>query len=626
MTAEADRFAADAAAGLAHAVAAVSQDGSFVFVNDAYQRMFEAAAPTVGANIHDVFLRDPNSDFFDALDATIQDGDRRVVRNHSRDHARVFQNVITRRPACTVIEVQDVTSELAEAELRKRLDAIRRVTWSRATSYFMVVDVLGGHVIASDELWRHWPVEDLQSTVADGSVLDRLHNPTSYADPWTGPESALDGRVGRAIAEVFTTGLEQRHRTIVPMSPDDVRHIDVEWLPWIVDDVIHGAIMVGHDVTPQVRAEQREMMTAASMKQLLARLPVTLWQVDPEADSAWPLFPDRRELPDPTWGMPAPMTVTFAFLSVESVEELRALVSSLVGREQASVTVSTFDDRRWMQMTATLVDPLPGVDDRQVLVVAADVTEEVAEAEADRRMDHASHVMRFAQGVAHDFGNVAQVIGGYAEVLTMSPDPAVVEQASVRLRSAAQRAVEVSRRIAQVAKVQQVANGPVDVSELVVRQVDELRKQFNADLHLTASAEPHLIAFAEALQVSSAVENLCLNAASAMGSKGHISVTVSSVAHRGRAYVQIAVSDDGPGIPADIVDRVFDPFITGNPGKGTGLGLYLIQEYLFSVGGMVFAHNSDQGAVFRMLFTVSRLGDQQEEPHRRTADVGEVIA
>ena len=394
--------------------------------------------------------------------------------------------------------------------------------------------------------------------------------------------------------------------TVVPIGPTEVRHIDVEWLPWYVDGAIHGAIMVGHDVTDRIRAEQRELLAQATMQQLIDRLPVTLWEIDPVVFDARPLFPDRREQPDPQWGRSKPIAETFEFLSEESIERLAMVIADMNGHGQQALTVTTVDEQRRMQISLSAVSASAEGQDSSILAVLTDVTEDFVEAETDRRMDHASHVMRFAQGVAHDFGNVAQVIGGYSELLATSQDPELVTQASRRLQSAAMRAVEVSRRIAKIARVQQVVNGPLDLSSLIVDQVGVLRGEFDAGVHLTVTAVPDLHGFAETQQVASAVENLCLNAAEAMGGSGHIHVSVSPITVRGRQYVEVTVADDGPGIPPDIVERVFDPFVTGRPNLGTGLGLYLIQEYLYSVGGQVLAENSDQGAVFRLLFQAAR--------------------
>jgi signal transduction histidine kinase len=364
--------------------------------------------------------------------------------------------------------------------------------------------------------------------------------------------------------------------------------------------------MIGHDVTPTVLAERRELVAQATLQELLARLPVTLWEVDRFRFTARPLFPDRREQPDPEWGRYRPLAETFAFLADESIGDLAVLVAeSDLGGAQ-TLTVKSVDGQRRMQVSLSTVAASPDDMSESILVVLTDVTDDFVEAETDRRMDHAAHVMRFAQGVAHDFGNVAQVIGGYSEMLARSQDPAIVEQASRRLQSAAMRAVEVSRRIAKIARVQQVVNGPVNLSELIAEQIDILRGELDTALHLTLTTKPDMVAFAERQQVASAVENLCLNAAQAMGGSGHIHVDVSPVMDHGRSYVQVMVADDGPGIPSEILDRVFDPFVSGRPTAGTGLGLYLIQEYLYSVGGQVLVESSDQGAIFRMRFQTAR--------------------
>jgi signal transduction histidine kinase len=56
----------------------------------------------------------------------------------------------------------------------------------------------------------------------------------------------------------------------------------------------------------------------------------------------------------------------------------------------------------------------------------------------------------------------------------------------------------------------------------------------------------------------------------------------------GENYAEILVEDNGPGIPADILPQVFDPFFTTRePGKGMGLGMYIIQEIILEHGGCI---------------------------------------
>jgi signal transduction histidine kinase len=170
------------------------------------------------------------------------------------------------------------------------------------------------------------------------------------------------------------------------------------------------------------------------------------------------------------------------------------------------------------------------------------------------------------------------------------------------LASAAQRGVAVSRRIAKIAEVQQAVNAPIDLSAVVGSSLPRLRQLVGGRVTVTADCPPGLVGIAEEEQVVSALENLCENAAEAMGRAGTIHIAVAPVASSGGRFVEIAVADDGPGIPDHLLGSVFDPFVTGRPDSGTGLGLYLIQEYLYSAGGTVEVESSPQGATFRLRF------------------------
>jgi two-component system, NtrC family, sensor histidine kinase PilS len=110
-----------------------------------------------------------------------------------------------------------------------------------------------------------------------------------------------------------------------------------------------------------------------------------------------------------------------------------------------------------------------------------------------------------------------------------------------------------------------------------------------------------------------AVFNLVLNAIQAVGSDGHVFVEVdrrapegvdgSSVAVTG-ALVAITVTDDGPGIPEELKDRLFEPFVSGKVG-GTGLGLPVVHRAVEAHRGVVLVDRLPKGTRFSVVLPVT---------------------
>src|SRR5690606_26928205 len=82
--------------------------------------------------------------------------------------------------------------------------------------------------------------------------------------------------------------------------------------------------------------------------------------------------------------------------------------------------------------------------------------------------------------------------------------------------------------------------------------------------------------------------NLLINAFDAVKDLAGAKIRVEASYDDGRGEVFITISDNGPGISADIIDKVFSPFFTTKPvGEGTGLGLHISREIAESAGGAI---------------------------------------
>jgi signal transduction histidine kinase len=99
----------------------------------------------------------------------------------------------------------------------------------------------------------------------------------------------------------------------------------------------------------------------------------------------------------------------------------------------------------------------------------------------------------------------------------------------------------------------------------------------------------------DAGQIGRCLDNLILNAIQNTPSGGMI--TVSAISVDGR--LRLRVADTGAGVPAEIRDRLFEPFVTGRT-DGTGLGLSIVREIARAHGGDARVGDSEEGAVFEI--------------------------
>jgi signal transduction histidine kinase len=147
------------------------------------------------------------------------------------------------------------------------------------------------------------------------------------------------------------------------------------------------------------------------------------------------------------------------------------------------------------------------------------------------------------------------------------------------------------------------------VDQIIWECLQLLEHRFkNIDLQLELGLQKPLLIDAEA--VKQVVVNIMMNAAQAMVDGGSLRVHTSQKGEK----IFLSFHDNGPGIPADLLNKIFDPFFTTKEvGEGTGLGLAVTYSQVERMGGTIEVESTEgEGALFTVKLPV-RMGTGQEE-------------
>jgi len=215
-----------------------------------------------------------------------------------------------------------------------------------------------------------------------------------------------------------------------------------------------------------------------------------------------------------------------------------------------------------------------------------------------------------AAGVAHEINNPVQGIMNYAALLNRLPDPAAREFAA-EILSECKRASGIVRALLSFSRADDKQVGSESVRGLIDDVVRLLRSSLSQDgIEVVIEADPDLPELAEgAVRVKQVLMNLLTNARDALGSRSprrtepkRIHVAARTQRRDGKPWLIFELADNGDGIDPALLGRIFDPFFTTKPpGKGTGLGLALSQEFATALGGRIeCSTRRGEGSVFRV--------------------------
>ncbi len=278
-------------------------------------------------------------------------------------------------------------------------------------------------------------------------------------------------------------------------------------------------------------------------------------------------------------------------------------------------------------------------DGETIYAFGRDIT---AETEAAAALASSEAALRQAQkmeaigqltgGVAHDFNNLLQVVSGNLQLL--SRDIAGNDTASRRIHNAMEGVARGSRLASQLlafGRRQPLAPKVIDLGKLIRGMDEMLRRALGETIEIESVVAGGLWnTLVDPGNVENALLNLAINARDAMEGSGKLTIEAGNAvldATYARAhpdvtpgrYVMLAVTDTGSGIPADIVDKVFDPFFSTKPeGKGTGLGLSMVYGFVKQSGGHIKIYSEPgEGTTIRLYLPRSAQAEDDLVSHDR---------
>ena len=342
------------------------------------------------------------------------------------------------------------------------------------------------------------------------------------------------------------------------------------------------------------RAERSELFSERVIAQLPSGLAVIsqsgkVTAANPTAREIFPELPDDRT---------AEIKYSDAFRAApELVEMIGCCLQDGSASNRLEVELRDAEqDPRWLGVS---VSGIATTGERHgALCLVTDLTEVIALRNRLQTQENLASLGEMAAGLAHELKNSLATIQGYGQLLAQLV-PANAGEPSDALVAEVRQLTQMVTDFLNFARPQNPVLSPVKVREVidatVARFDDAVRRE---QIALTVSCPGDLEVSADEVLLSRAILNLLQNAIEAL-SDGVAPKTIGLQARRsdGREW-QLEVRDSGPGIPRDLVSKIFIPFFTTKE-RGHGIGLALTERIIFSHGGRISVESDDSGTAFK---------------------------
>ena len=441
-----------------------------------------------------------------------------------------------------------------------------------------------------------WTIVEWSAAAArmTGLAADRVLGRTF----WTAFPLAQTTQIERVLREVLTTG--QPRTYIVPAGAPDVPGLVLETRVTRGPD--DHLVMLFEPMRVELRSESREAQLLSAFEverrlylQLFNSLPAPALLLNSDGQIL-AVNPEGAKLlgaADLAGARGRPLA---AWVAEEHRPALAtALHDAVAERQRLQLAIEVLGDSL-REVQAVLVNVDPAVASPKLLFLAVDVSREMLLQRRLLQADRLAQLGALLSAVAHELNNPLAAIAAFAELLGANQSPVELKESADIILTEAMRAGRIIGTLLDFARQRPRMQGAVDLAEVVERalalQRGALKKAGVLVDWVVPSDLPAVMGDMQELQ--QVVLNLVVNARQAIESTGRPGqVTISARPSDG--HVLVTVDDTGPGVPPEILDRVFEPFFTTRGEQGTGLGLAISFGLVRAMRGRMWIQNIEGG-------------------------------
>jgi two-component system nitrogen regulation sensor histidine kinase GlnL len=253
------------------------------------------------------------------------------------------------------------------------------------------------------------------------------------------------------------------------------------------------------------------------------------------------------------------------------------------------------------------IAPLAGHETQMLLLISPrEMAHRMTQKQATGKA--AKSAIGMAEMLAHEIKNPLAGITGAAQLLSMGLSAEDRELTDLIVEES-RRIVKLLEQVEQFGNLRPPARRPVNVHDTLDRARQSAMVGFGAHMSFVEDYDPSLPrALVDPDQLLQVVLNLVKNACEAGGPGGTIRLRSyydpalrvrQPDGGQARLPLQIEVQDDGPGLPPEIAEEAFEPFVSGRE-NGTGLGLALVSKLVTENGGWISVESAPGRSVFRI--------------------------